>query len=907
MRLTILLFCLSLSSFLFAQNLVIQGVVQNADDKSTFPGATVMIANPADTSLVKGTVTDFDGNFRIGELKPGKYLVKIDFVGFQSFYKSVDLKGNVDLGACELIEDTKVLAAVEVVGKPIAAMQKGDTVQFSAKAYKTAPDASSQELIEKLPGITTVDGKLQANGENIQVILVDGKPFFGGDVNAALQNLPAEVIANIQIFDKKSDKAALSGFDDGNSQKTINIITKPSRKIGQFGKSTVGAGTNDTYQAATSVNMFNDDQRMTVTGLSNNTNLISYSADPNSMGDSRTQNGLIKTNSIGFNLGDNIGKNLEINAAYQYFWRETENYNDLLREYTQATDSGQVYAEHSYYDQVNQQHRLEMKLEYKWNDKNTLLMRPEATFRHEKTINDFDGTTDIGSENINSTDNFAKAKYRDYDYNSNLFYSRKFDKKGRSLTSRLHTGWHTNTDLSGRYATNIFADQEDSLLIIDQKTRRERTGLSWETQWSYTEPLSDKSMIELEYQVGDLLNDSDKYTWFAAEDGSYNQLDTTLSNTFENSYLKERFELGYQYHYEKWRFQMEALYQKAHMKNDQVFPVPFAQDRLFRSLLPSLNLDYAFNDKTRMRFGYNTWTDAPSVGNLQDVIDNSNPLQLKVGNPNLSQTYNHRARWRFWSNDMETGKSMFASVESTVTTDLITNSALIATEPTEVAEGVVLETGSQLIKPVNVDGFYSVRSYMSYGKPVDLIKSNVRMNGGVSFTRRPGLVNETINFSNTQNYRIGFSVSSNISENLDFNIATNSNYNVVENSLRPNLNNNYYIHTTNLRYRWVFWDGIVYRMDLQHQLNTGLSAGYDNTNLLVNMSAGKKFLKNNMAEISVNVYDLFQQNNNVGRNITELYVEDRQSTVLERYFMLTFTYNIRHFKSGTTMEDFEEI
>lgn len=903
----LIVICLLLSTtFSSAQNHVLSGTVQSATDESTFPGATVMVANPKDSSLIKGTVTDFNGQFRLGDLKNGVYLLQINFVGFRSHFQQVNFQKSMDLGAIQLMEDTQELAAVEIVGKPVAAMQKGDTSQFSAKAYKTAPDASSQELIEKLPGITSVDGKLQANGEDVQLILLDGKPFFGGSVSDALQNLPADVVAEVQIFDKKSDKAALSGFDDGNQQKTINIITKPSRRVGQFGKSTVGAGTNGTYQAAASVNFFNDDQRITFTGLSNNTNLVNYSADPNSLGDARTQNGLIRTNNAGLNFSDNLGDKVELNGNYQFFWRENEERNELTREYASATDSGQVYREDSYNNRVNAQHRLSMKLEYKINKNNTLLMRPNLSFRHEKTNNDFMGETTSLSSLINSTDNNATGRYKDYDYDNNLFYSHKFAKTGRSFTARIHTGWHTNEDLSKRLARNVYYTRADSLDLLDQQTTRTRTGISWETQFSYTEPVGEHSIMELEYEIGDRINDSDQRLYENSGE-VYDLLDTALSNTFENSYLRQKTELGYQYSLEKWSLQMELQHQSAHMRNDQEFPFQLNQDRTFYSVLPSVRFDYRFNENQRVQLRYNTWTNEPSIGDLQDVINNSNPLQLRIGNPDLNQTYTHRMRARMWSSNMETGKSFYGMIESRFANNLITNSTFTATEPSEIADGVILEAGSRLTKPINVDGYYQLRTYASFGQPIELIKSNIRFNGGLTMTQRPGFVNDQINFSNAKNYNLGLSLSSNVSEKLDFNLSTRSDFNMVENSLRPSLNNNFYVHTTSLKYRWVFWDGIVYRMDMRHQLNTGLSAGFDNSYLLMNMSAGKKFLKNNLAEISINVYDLFEQNNNVNRAVNELYIEDRQSTVLERYFMLAFTYNIRHFSAGTTMEDFEDI
>lgn len=290
-----------------SQNFIVSGTVQSAADSSTFPGASVMLKDPADSAIISGVVTDINGQFKIRNVSPGNYLLRVQFVGFKKFKMPVNIEQNLELGVLNLQEDVETLQEVVIVGKTPTGEQKGDTTQFNAAAFTTLKDADAQSLVEKMPGIHLVDGKIQAQGEDVQQILVDGKPFFGGNVQAALQNLPAEVIASIQVFDQKSDKALLSGFDDGERKKTINIVTKPNRRKGQFGKISAGYGSDQRYLAGASVNFFNEDQRITVTGLSNNINALNYSADPNSQGESRTQNGMINTNRIGLNFSDDWG------------------------------------------------------------------------------------------------------------------------------------------------------------------------------------------------------------------------------------------------------------------------------------------------------------------------------------------------------------------------------------------------------------------------------------------------------------------------------------------------------------------------------------------------------------------------------------------------------------------------
>jgi hypothetical protein len=262
----------------------------------------------------------------------------------------------------------------------------------------------------------------------------------------------------------------------------------------------------------------------------------------------------------------------------------------------------------------------------------------------------------------------------------------------------------------------------------------------------------------------------------------------------------------------------------------------------------------------------------------------------------LKQAYQNKLNLRYRTFNPESNKVFYIGIRGSVVRNDITNSTLVAEEATTLRDGIVLERGSQLTRPVNLDAEnWDLRTFFNYGQPLNIIKSNFSLNGSVGLSRRPGMVNQQVNFSQASNFRLGVSLSSNISEKVDFNFSTNANYNLVRNSLLPQRNNNYFNQSTSLRYNWIFWKGLVYRTELNHQVNSGLSAGYDNNFLLWNMSISKKLFPNERGEISLSVNDLLEQNINISRNITELYIEDVQADILQRYFMLTFTYNIRNF------------
>ena len=901
-------FLITLFTFnIYGQGVQIAGTVKSATDHQGLPGATVMLEKQSETSTetLNGTVTDVDGNFQFENVSSGSYTLSVQFIGFARQEIDISVADEpVRIDDIMLDEESTTLDELVVIGQAAPGQQKADTSEFNAAAFKTARDASSQDLVEKIPGIEMVDGRIQAQGENVEQILIDGKPFFGTDVNAALQSLPADAVASIQVFDQLSDKAILSGFDDGERTRTINIITKQNRKKGTFGKATVGYGTDERYMAAASLNFFNGDRRITTTGLTNNINTLNFSADPTNEGESRPENGIIQTHSGGINFIDTWKGNIDFTGSYFYTNRENQRNLFTVRDYV-SSDSGQVYTEDNTNTNINSEHRADIRFDYKINDRNRLIIRPSISLKDNRQSAFFVGNTNSDNNPINETENDSRSNNSDNDFHSRISYGHQFLKRGRSITLRLHNSYHTNVDDAYREATNLFFGDGQNVELLNQNTNLARTGMSWEAGVSYTEPLSKNSQLEIEYEIGNRLNDSDRRVFdFDDETGGYSQLNTAISNTFKSEYITQETELGYQYKKDKLVLQTEVEYQHAQLQNDQAFPETLSLNRTFQSILPSARLEYKFSNNANFQFNYRTWTNEPNVSQLQNVIDNQNPLQLRTGNPNLDQSYNNWVRGQFRYNNPESGKSFYSSLQGNFTHDYIANSTFIAETPTPINEDITLESGSQLTKPVNVDGYLNLRAYFNYSRPWNLISSNISFSGGARYSRQPGVINDGLNIAATRNIRGRIGISSNISPTVDFNVSTQSSYSVVENSLRPALNNDFFNQTTRLRLNWVIWEGIVFRTDLNHQANRGLSAGVNTNFALWNMSIGKKVFRNQLGEVSLMVYDLLKQNNNIRRNVNEVYIEDVRSNVLQQYFMLTFTYNIRHFSGGAKLEDF---
>lgn len=894
----------------YAQTYQLEGVIEDGKSGESIPNATIFLLDSSDSSQVEAMISDLEGRFLIASIKEGSYVLKIQYLGYQSLVRPVNLQNDSNLGKLFLREETTSLQEITVSGRRTRAETRKDTTQFNADAYQTMRDANAQNLLEKLPGISNEDGTLQAQGEQIAQILVDGEPFFGTDVKTALQNLPAEMIESIQVFDQLSEAARLSGFDDGERLKTINIITKPNRRKGQFGRTTAGYGTDDRYIAGASINDFDESRRLTFTGLTNNINVTDFSSDPNVQDNARPQDGLIKTHILGLNYSDKWGEKIKISGSYVFSSRENFGEINRFREFITDTDLDQLYTEKSTETRINDQHQFDLRFEYDINARNRIVFIPRVSARFETERSEFSGETSNGTSLINSVENSRTADNYDYDFFNRLFYSHKFAKPGRTLTFRGRISDHQNDDTATRLAENEFFANETQSQTIRQQINRNREGFAWETGLSFTEAISKRSQLELEYEIGNRLNTSDQLINDINLEDPANPilaLDTALSNTFQSGFLTQETELGYQYKTETIRVQAELEYQHAQLDNTQGFPLPFELNRSFEGLLPTLRLQYQVTDNTNLQVDYDTWLQEPNLRQLQPVVDNSNPLQLYVGNPDLDQAYSNRIRVRFRSNNPETDRGWFVYAESRIINNIIANSSFIATEATEIQPGIVLEPGSQLFSPINLNGYWEFRSWSRYSMPFDAIKSNLSFSLGTGYTNRPTAANLQTGFNNSRRISTGISLSSNISDQIDFNLRTRMSFSGVENTINPSLNNQFFSQSTRLNFNWIIWKGLVYRMDLTNRINSGLSDGFNANFTLVNLGLGKKIFANERGEISLNVYDLFRQNNNIRRNITDTFIEDVQTNVLQRYFMLTFSYNIRRFSKGMDMDDYRDL
>lgn len=928
-----------ISSFIvFGQRPGIKGFVRNYQTTAYIAGATITLQSITDTTFNRSIVSDSLGRFQFSDIQPDSFRLSVSYVGLGVTHQTVKADTTVvDVGAIDLRTTADVLAGVTVTANVPMAVQKADTVQYNASQFKVNPDASAEDLVKKMPGITSQNGTVTAHGETVQKVTIDGRELFGDDATAALRNLPAEIVDKIQVFDRLSDQAQFSGFEDGNTQKGINIVTKANMRNGQFGRVYAGYGTDRHYQAGGNTTMLHGERKISLVANLNNVNMQNFAAQDllgvtstanqrggrgggrggsqrgggqpqggggQSFGNNAnflvgSQNGINTTNAAGINYSDNWGPKLIVTGSY-FFNHTNNNTNELdnrqyflkgIPNYMQSTSS----------NSRNTNHRVNMRIEYKIDSFNQLIITPGLSFQDNNAYRNITTSFLNSSSALTGRTNNSNSSVRwGNNLNNNILFRHAFQKRGRTLSININT---SSNDNSGEVYTNVFDTTFNNSGFIDSTSRRltsqKTSGYQLAGNLMYTEPLSQKSQLQVNYNPTYSKSRANQEAYVFDETTSkYSEFDPRLSNQFDNTYTTQNAGLAYRYGTRENQISFGANYQRSNLKSDRTFPRPLAVNKSFDNVLPNAMVRFKLSVRSNIRFFYRASTNQPSVTQLQDVYDITNAPFVTAGNPNLSQQYAHIISTRYTYTNPGKGILFVGNVFMQSAANYITNATFVSLRDSVLTNDIVLKQGQQLTRPVNLNGHVSLRSFLNFAFPVKVIKSNINLNGGVSYSKLPGIINSADNISRNVTYTTGAVIASNVSQYVDFTVSYAANVSKVDNKLQPALNTSYFSHLASVQLNLLSKTGWLFQTDVNNQLYSGLSAGYNQNYFLWNMSAGKKFLKNQKGELKLLVFDLLKQNRSITRSVTETYIEDVQNQVLRQYFMLMFTYNLRNFGAG---------
>ena len=954
-----IILCLTTYSIAFSQSgNTVRGVIVDSTTKVAIAGVRAQLLKQSDDSFVSGAISDRSGIFLLKNIPSGQYTLLVQSIGYAKYNKNLNISSNNDtvkIGTIRLGTLGYLTDEVEVTAIANRVELKGDTTEFSANSFKTDKNATAEDLVRKLPGMEVdASGTVKSQGEQVRRVLVDGKPFFGTDPSAALKNLPAEVIDKVQSFDAMSDQSAFTKFDDGDRTKTLNIVMKADKKNGQFGKLYAGYGNQERYTAGGNVNFFNGDRRISVIAMSNNINQQNFSiqdilgavgggnnpmmqrmgsmmrAFGGSSGGSRMggmmrgmggggggssvgdflvgqSDGITQAHAIGINYSDSWAKGLSTSGSYFVNYSDNTSNQNINRLYFLGDTTTQNNVQNNINQSLTGNHRFNFRMDYTIDSMNSIIFQPQLSFQTtEKKYSSANNTVDSYNLPVNSSNTLTNTDNNGYNGSMDLSYRHRFMTDGRTVSATVKIGSSTNNGSGKNDAINQFYTtlQQAFTDTLKQDMPTEGNGKNANTNIVYTEPIHKDGILQFGYSYAINENTNDKKIYdFDPITETYSILNTRLSNNSISTYSTQRPGITYKYNFDQFtNLSIGIDYQSAKLTVDQSYPTSFSDSKTFNNILPSITYSMRNGFTSNTRFSYRASTNQPSLSQLQNVIDNSDPVRLTVGNPNLVQEYNHQISGNYGTFNMMSGTAFFTMVNVGITNNKITNSSFIASGDTILPGGIRLGNGSQLTSQINIDGAWNASTFLTYTFPIEPItgaKLNTSFNIGGIFSRTPTLINGARNEADNIAFTPSLAFASNISENLDFSLSWRTAYTIVQNSIRSELNNNYSIHNLYARLNYVFWGGFVLNGDFAYTINNGLSGNLNTTIPLLSLGIGKRFW-NDDAEIKVSVYDALNQNQSISRNVAANYIEDTKTNVLQRYFLLNFTYNLRAFNASNT-------
>ena len=719
--LTLFLACLGIPSFAQAIYSVKVELI-DAEKSEPVAYATASVTVKGEKEPLKYVLTDENGLGTINKLKKGTYIFKAELMGYKTVQKEVVVEQNVDLGKISMSEDAEVLdaASISAVGNPI--IVKKDTIEYSASSFKTSDNDMLEELLKKLPGVEVEsDGSITANGETIKKITIDGKTFFLDDPQLASKNIPAKLIEKVKVVEKKSDQAMFTGIDDGEEETIIDLSMRPGMMKGWFGNVMAGGGhdvpgqgsdMNDMrYQGAAMVGRFTDKSQISVILNGNNTNNRGFNDMAGSMmrgmrGGSGGGRGMgmgmggwgrgngITTSWMGglngaFTLVDGA---MDLAGNYLY----NGSVNDVIEDVKKITfneGSRLINNQSGIGSTMTQGHRIGMRLEHKFSENTSILFEPQfhiggGSFNESsdfETLTQYDGSADAVETNKGYTNNFGEND--NWQANGFLLFRQKLGKPGRTISANIRYNFSNNRINGINQSLTSKYDDENGLWsddVVNQRFNQKSTSASLNGRVVYTEPLGHDLFLEANYSYGWNRNFSEKFTYNSGAYKTPDSLDEKLeynpdgekpdekySNRILNRAITQRAGLNISYQKEKFRAQLGVSANPTDTYNETTGHSPYKSTVVNWS--PQAMMNYEFDDNTNIRFFYFGRSSQPSTSQLLPVPDNSDPINISLGNPNLNPYFNHNLRGMFGYTNKKTFTSVHARFGASLVENPITN------------------------------------------------------------------------------------------------------------------------------------------------------------------------------------------------------------------------------------------
>ncbi len=931
----LLLFIVLFSFSSYAQTINVSGKVTDNENNSTLPGATVMLLHPKDSTFYKFGVTNPEGIFNIKGADAGNYIFQVSFIGYNSYYKNVTLNSdNKELNLGDIVLETKkeMLQTVDVIEEMVPVIINGDTVEYNAAAFKVKPQDNVKDLLKQLPGLEVdKDGKVTAQGEEVKKVLIDGKSFFGDDTKLATENLPADMVKKVQVYDDFSDMSKMTGIDDGDRTKTINLKIKKDRKKGLFGNVTGAGGLTANnwnqlenerglYSGKFNINKFKDDMQISTLGLFNNNNeqgfsyrdYINFSGGAskvmsNNGGDFRNLNntsgvplnsnpndGFSTTKAAGINFNQDLSKKANISISYFYNEVDKHIFKEADRQYINDDQNNFNSLTKTNQFEFTQNHRVNLKYDLDIDSTQDLTIKSDLSVA-QGTINSQSSSKTNSSTGtlLNSSNNNNQSAGNNFTGSGEITYGKRFNKIGRSFVTNLSIGTSDSDKDYFVKSENSFRDSLGNLYTTatTQTQNETNTNFNYSAKVNYTEPLGGGKYLELNYLRRN--NNYDYLKEFYDVTGPNTEIyNTTLSLDYTNNYVYDNYGSNIRFNTEKSNISFGGAAQRSNL-DGEIASTNFKLNRTQWNILPDFKWKYNFTKSTRLNFDYRTNVNEPSIDQLQPTIDNSNPLNLYEGNPNLKTEYRHSGSLRFMSFNQFSFTNVFAMASAMYTKNKITNAQTLNNQ------------FIQTTTPINVDNDLFLNAYFYFGTPVRKIKSKINIRLNSSYNKSILFINTTENNVDRITNGIDFSIENRNKDVIDAKIGTRLSYTTTKYSISNSLNQNYVSTVYYAEFLKEFKKDWIFETEVEYTLYSGDQFA-NNPNIPIwEASLSKAFLKGKSGLLQLSVYDIFNQNVGINRTNNLNYIEDERVITLSRYVMLSFTYKVRRF-GGKRKKDKEE-
>lgn len=913
----------------------VKGVMVDSIRNEVLEFATITLYEKDSEHPMKYALSNSKGEFELAGIKAGEYLLKVEYMGFTSVEKKLTLGQQrvVDLGNLGMLEQINLLDQVVVtdLGNPV--IIKKDTIEYSATAFKSTDSDMLEDLLKKLPGIEIdSDGKITAHGKEIDKIMVDGKPFFFNDPNLATKNLPAKIIDKVKVIDRMSEQSRFTGIYDGNEETIIDLTIRPGMMNGWFGNINGGYGTSNRYQAAGMLGNFTENYQLSLIANGNNSNNRAFSdfggdamrSMRNSFGGGGGRGGGIRVGGTTFRFGGNgittsqMGgvnantqtKNGKFKIGGNYFYGSTDNLSEsTTHRQTFLTDSSFISKDSTVSRNFSGDHRVALELEWTISENTSIIFRPNVSIGNGSFSDENKFETDgvLGTPiNKGSSHSFGDSYSRGT--GGDLHFRQRLGKPGRTFSISVNYNFSERelygTNQSELNSFKINPNNPDVIITnsqgVDQEYQLHSNSLSMGARASYTEPLGYNYFMELAYRYNHSVNSSDKKAYnFDETTQEYSIEDEEYSNSYTNTFISQVAEINLLKNEEKYNYTVGFNVQPSFTES-----VGLDAGDIRRSVVnysPSAMFNYRFSQERSLRLDYRGTTSQPSLTQLQPVPDNSNPLYIPMGNPDLLPQFNHRLYATLRNSNRAAYRSLNFILGGNYYMDRIVNATIYD------AEGV------RYTIPVNTSGSYSLFSNVMYNTPVGGTKkfnlsslTRISLNGGVNYNaiRDEGSVdpslsidelladaikNRTTSLSLTENLRLTYR-----GEKMESSIGGRASYSyawyTIEGNIRPATWNNSLFYYMN----WTLPGGLNFMTDINYQFYIGYDDDINKPATIWNLELAKLLFKNK-ATLGVRVYDVLNQARTLYRNINDNFIEDSSNNTLQRYIMVNFIYRFGKF------------